>query len=160
MRHSFTLIILSCAIGVGVYSLAADRSLVYSVASNKIVLTLKADCNALLKECDRLQVELERYGQEFAGFSTELKHQGNRGGFLNRATTWVKSAMFVIDGHLKSINDKYGNCMCLSAKVNLTGDLKKLVEETQQKYYQLRNRAMGLRTAIVAFRNKIQPNLN
>lgn len=160
MRHSFTLIMLAGTIGLGVCSLAVDRNLAYSVASDKLILTLKSDCNLLLKECDRVKDELERYSNEFQGFNIQLKRQGNQIGFLNRALVWVKAAVFGIDGHLKSINDLYENCMCLSAKVNLTGDLKKLVEETQQKYYQLRNRAMGIKTALVAFKNKIQPNLN
>ena len=107
-----------------------------------------------------MQAELERYGQEFQGFNQHLKQQGGRGGFLNRSLVWVKSVIFAVDGHLKSINDLYENCMCLSAKVSFSEDLKKLVEETQQRYYQLRNRAMGLKTALSAFKNKIQPNLN
>lgn len=160
MRYSFTLIMLSCAVGIGVYSFAIDHSVAYSVASDKIVLDLKAESNALLKECDRLQYELERYGQEFAGFNSQLRHQGSRGGFLNRATVWVKSVIFVVDGHLKSISNKYENCMCLSSKVNLSEDLKKMVQDVQQRYHSLRNRAMGLKTALVAFKNKVQQNLN
>lgn len=145
---------------LGFNSLASNQNVAYSSASNKFVLTLKADCSLLLKECDRMQSELELLSNEFQGFSIQLKRQGGQIGFLNRSLVWVKAAIFAVNGHLKSINDLYENCMCLSAKVNLSDDLKKMVEDSQQRYYQLRNRAMGLKTALVAFKNKVQPNLN
>ena len=150
MRNGFTLSAFFLALNVAAGALASDKE----------EAGLKTECQFLSKELDRVQGEVERYSQEFQAFNTQLKNSSGSNGFLNRATAWTKSALFALDSNLKSVNDLYENCMCAAAKITLADDLKRVLSQTQQKYYQLRNRAMGLKTALTTFKNKIQLNLN
>jgi len=160
MKNSFTLIVLSSLVGVGIYSLASEYNNEYNVTTDKTAFTLRADCSLLLKECERIQYDLENYSQHFQRFNEELKKQGAKVGFLNRSIMWVKSIVSSLDSDLRHIAALHGNCLCVSGKVNLSEDLKDLLAKTNDRYYQTRNRIMALKTSLLAFRNKLQPNLN
>lgn len=159
MKNSFTLIVLSSIAGAAVYSLASEQNYESNMTTDKTAFTLRADCSLLLKECDRIQHDLDNYRKNFQVFNEELKKQGGRAGFLNRSIMWVKSIVSSLDSELRHIAALHGNCLCMSGKVNLTTDLKQLLDKTNERYYQTRNRIMALKSSLLAFRNKIEPNL-
>ena len=168
MKNSFTVVVLLVGISVGTYSLIFGKPSAMLSNDRHVVLneTLRVDCDLLLKEAERVQVDLEQYSLELQNFSVQfgqIQGNGNDAGlnkFLNRALVWLKTVNYSIDGHLKLIERLYQNCTCAAGKIDLSSDSQSLLTKTQQKYNQVHNRCLGLKKALGVFKNKIKPKLN
>lgn len=168
MKNSFTVVILLVGISVGTYSLIFGKPSVMLSNDRHVVLneTLRVDCDLLLKEAERVQVDLEQYSVELQGFTVQFIQIQNNGTdaslnkFLNRALVWLKTVNYSVDGHIKLIERLYQNCTCAAGKLDLSSDSQALLNKTQQKYNQVHNRCLGLKKALGKFKNKIKPSLN
>ena len=160
MKNSFTIMLLSLSLSATVCGITSDYVSQYKLTNDKTALNLNAYFHSLVRDCDRMEQKLELYSQEMQAFNEKLKQQASCRAFLNRSIKWANSTIFEIDNHIRAINNLYETCMCLSGRIDLTDDLKAAMKKAEQRYHQVRDRAMGLKTVIVAFKNKVQPNLN
>ncbi len=134
-----------------------------AASSDKKLAGLNKDCQALLRDTNRLLQKIASHQGELGEFQSALINQGDHA-IANRSAVWVNSVLFDLNKSFNLVSGQYEHCMCLASEEfndeSGLAALQGLLNQVKQQYAQLGLKQTALIEKAELLKKQAQLNLN